>query len=61
TERKLTQEQVAWSMGMSRVYISEIERGYREPGLGTILKLARSFNISAGELVDAVERELDGK
>ena len=56
--KQLTQEQVAWNTGMSRVYISEIERGLREPGLGTILKLAKCLQIPASDIVAAVEQEL---
>lgn len=47
--------------GMSRVYISELERGLREPGLGTILKLARCFGVQASEVIAAVEQELTKK
>jgi len=43
---------------MSRVYISEIERGLREPGLGTILKLSRSLGVPAGSFINEVERDL---
>ena len=58
TTKELTQEQVSWNTGMSRVYISELERGLREPGLGTILKLARCFGVQASEIMAAVEQEL---
>ena len=51
----LTQEQVAWSIGMSRVFISELERGLREPSLGTILRLARALDIPAATLIAEVE------
>jgi len=61
TERELTQEQVSWNTGMSRVYISELERGLREPGLGTILKLAQCFGVQASEIIAAVEQELTKK
>ena len=57
--RTLTQEQVAWSIGMSRVFISELERGLREPSLGTILRLARALGITAATLIAEVEAQLD--
>ena len=57
---KLTQEQVAWSTGMSRVYISETERGFREPCLGSIMKLSRTLGVSASMMLAEVEAELNG-
>jgi transcriptional regulator with XRE-family HTH domain len=56
--KRLTQEQLAWSTGMSRVYISDIERGLREPGLGTMLKLARALEVPAWEMMREVEGEI---
>lgn len=40
---------------MSRVYLSELERGLREPCLGTILKLAHMLKVSPGTLLDAMD------
>jgi transcriptional regulator with XRE-family HTH domain len=57
-EREMTQEQLAWDTQMSRVYISEIERGLREPGLGTIVRLAGSLGLSAAEMIAMFEKEL---
>jgi len=44
---------------MSRVFISELERGLREPSLGTILRLARALGITAATLIAEVEAQLD--
>ncbi|MBK8910866.1 MAG: helix-turn-helix transcriptional regulator [Chlorobi bacterium] len=54
-QHNLTQEQLAWSIGMSRVFISELERGIREPSLGTILRLAGALGISSATLLAEVE------
>ena len=43
---------------MSRVYLSNIERGRKEPCLGTIFKLSSSLNISPSQLLAEVERVL---
>ncbi|KXK57042.1 MAG: helix-turn-helix protein [Chlorobi bacterium OLB7] len=40
---------------MSRVFISELERGIREPSLGTILRLAGALGISSATLLAEVE------
>lgn len=53
-ERGLTQEQLAWNIEMSRVYLSELERGLREPCLGTILKLAQALATNPGALLDEI-------
>jgi transcriptional regulator with XRE-family HTH domain len=55
---ELTQEQVAWKAGMSRVYLSELERGLKEPSLTTILRLSRALTVSASEFVSAIEEEI---
>jgi transcriptional regulator with XRE-family HTH domain len=57
-EREMTQEQLAWDTEMSRVYISEIERGLREPSLGTIVRLARSLRVTAAAMIEEFEKEL---
>ena len=54
----LTQEQLAWAVEMSRVYLSNIERGRKEPCLGTIFKLASALGIPAAELIAETERLL---
>lgn len=59
--QSLTQEQLAWSIGMSRVFISELERGLREPSLGTILRLAHALKISAALMIAEVEAQLPEK
>jgi transcriptional regulator with XRE-family HTH domain len=46
---------------MSRVFISELERGLREPSLGTILRLARALKISAALMITEVEAQLPEK
>jgi transcriptional regulator with XRE-family HTH domain len=46
-----TQEEVAERAGFDRTYISLVERGHRNPGLLTLLKLAKSCNITLEELV----------
>lgn len=53
-----TQEALAWESGMSRVYISETERGLREPSLTTVLRLGKVLGVSAAEIVAEVEKLL---
>ena len=48
----LTQEQLSEQCDMHPVFLSEIERGIRNPSLNTILQLSTGLKIEAGELVN---------
>lgn len=52
---KLTQENLAFEAGSGRVFISQIERGLKQPTFQTILKLAKALGCSASELVADAE------
>jgi DNA-binding XRE family transcriptional regulator len=60
-ERNLTQEALALEAGTERSHISALERAEKGPSLATILRLARALNVSAGALVEKVERRLTEK
>ena len=49
---KLTQEQLGERCDMHPVFISEIERGIRNPSLDTILKLAKGLEVEPGVLIN---------
>ena len=51
TEKKLRQEDLAERAGLSANYIGMVERGLKEPGLATIVKILNALNISADELL----------
>lgn len=48
--KKLTQEDLAFSVNLDRTYISGIERGKRNVSLINILKLALALNVHPKEL-----------
>jgi transcriptional regulator with XRE-family HTH domain len=50
--RALTQEQLAERAGVHPTFISNIERGWSQPTLRTILSLAHALDSRPGELVD---------
>lgn len=54
----LTQEELAAQCDMDRAYVSEIERGLKEPCLSTLLKLGRVLQVSAGDMIKDVEKHL---
>ena len=59
TQQRLSQERVAEQSNLDRTYISLLERGKRQPSLYTILRLADVFGMSAADMIEAVESELD--
>ena len=49
----LTQERLAEESGLDRTYISDIERGIRNPGIKNIVKIANALETSAAQLFRA--------
>lgn len=48
----LSQEELAFSCGLHRTYISDIERGTRNVSLDNIKRIAEALNLSPKELFD---------
>jgi transcriptional regulator with XRE-family HTH domain len=53
-----TQESMGNTVGIDRAYVSELERGLKEPCLSTLLKLGRCLGVSSGDILREVERRL---
>ena len=51
-ERELSQEQFAFEAGIHRTYVSDLERGMRNPTITVVEKLAGYFQVSMGALLD---------
>lgn len=54
-ERGLTQDALAEKADLDRTYLSGIERGLRNPGIKTVIRLARALDTSVAELCEGVE------
>lgn len=52
----LSQEGLADLAGMHRTYVSEIERGLRNPSYRNLVKLATALELPLSELVTRAER-----
>lgn len=52
----LSQEGLADVAGMHRTYVSEIERGLRNPSYRNLVKLAAALDLPLAELVARAER-----
>ena len=53
-ERGFSQNKLAEKADLDRTFISGIERGVRNPGIKTVLKVARALNVSVGDLCKGV-------
>jgi transcriptional regulator with XRE-family HTH domain len=51
-EKAWSQEQFAFEAGIHRTYISDIERGARNPTITVIEKLAATLKVTPGTLLD---------
>lgn len=49
-EREMSQQRLADLTGLGRTYISDVERGARNPCLVNILKLSDTLRVAPGEL-----------
>lgn len=54
---ELSQEEFGFELGCHRTYVSQIERGIRNPSLGMIFKIALALEIPASEMLALVETE----
>lgn len=52
---QLSQEALGFLCGLHRTEISLLERGGREPRLGTLVKLSRALNIKPAALLDGIQ------
>ncbi|MBT5330170.1 MAG: helix-turn-helix transcriptional regulator [Porticoccaceae bacterium] len=55
-EKGLSQEELAHRVGLDRTYISLLERGLRQPTLGTIVKLSTALEIQPEDFVAELGR-----
>lgn len=58
-KQKMTQCELAEKSGLNRTYISDIERGKRNPTLNVLLQIADAFCISLSVLILRVEFKLE--
>ena len=52
TEKGLSQESLAFEAKIHRTYISDLERGSRNPTITVVERLAKALAVSVGKLVD---------
>ena len=52
----LSQEQFAFEAELDRTYVSGIERGVRNPTVGTLLRLTQALGVTPSALLKAAEK-----
>jgi transcriptional regulator with XRE-family HTH domain len=58
TAKGLTQERLAFDADLDRTFISLLERGHRQPSLGTLFQLSEALGVSPASVVQRVEELL---
>lgn len=53
--KQFTQEKLAEKSGLDPTYISDIERGLRNPGIKNVAKLAKALGRTTAELCQGVD------
>lgn len=51
-DRGWSQEELAFEAQLHRTYISDLERGARNPSIEIIEKLQKAFETTAGDILD---------
>lgn len=53
-ERKISQEELAFRSDINKNYLSDVERGTRNPTLKVVAKIAKGLNITIEELFKGI-------
>jgi transcriptional regulator with XRE-family HTH domain len=53
-ERGLTQEKLGWAAGLHQTEVARIEKGTRNPGFDTIIKVAHGLGVSPADLFKGI-------
>ncbi len=59
TERGLSQEKLGFESNYHRTYISQLERGQKNPSLKAIFRLARVLGITPSEMIQRIESRVE--
>jgi transcriptional regulator with XRE-family HTH domain len=57
-DKSQSQEELGLEAGLQRNYISELERGEKQPTITTLFKLAIALKIKPSKLIELVERDM---
>jgi len=54
-DRGFSQDKLAEKADLDRTFVSGIERGIRNPGIKTVLRIARALNVDVSELFKGIK------
>jgi transcriptional regulator with XRE-family HTH domain len=54
-EKNFSQDKLAEKANLDRTYLSGIERGVRNPGIKTVLRVARALGVTVDQLCKGVD------
>ena len=54
---KMTQEALAYQAGLSRNYVSLLERNEKSPTVEVLIRLCKAMDVSAGDIIKRLENE----
>ena len=54
-EKKFTQDKLAEKADLDRTFVSGVERGLRNPGIKTVIRIAKALNVPVADLCKGVE------
>ena len=60
-KKEFSQESLALESDLDRTFISLLERGLRQPSLGTIFKLSKALDLHPYELIKIISEKIDDK
>ncbi len=59
TQRGLSQEKLGFESNYHRTYISQLERGQKNPSLKAIVRLAEALGIRPSEMIRRIESRVE--
>ena len=59
TQKKISQENLAFLSGLDRTYISLLERGKRQPTLTSLFSISKALDMTLVDLTTALEEKVN--
>ena len=53
----MSQEQLAFTAGIDRTYLSELENNHKSPTVEMLLKICEALGVAAADMIARVEKE----
>lgn len=57
-QKKVSQEALAYESGLARSFVSELERGVKQPTVSTLFIIGKSLEVRPSEIIKYIEDQL---